>query len=174
MKRTLEDGHKDTETGAKRSKSALVDDSGLVDAEDPLDLDLDDIDTQLAASDEDDEFYVTMRLKDGADIIVRPSNGSALVYEVIAEALQKPAGSIKVLQGGERDEFCTAFDYNGIEHKATLSVLDNEEAMIALEKIKKLGFQVCTYTKISQYCGGGQQPSLPDGECYSLPVSPTK
>lgn len=173
MKRTREDGDKDTETAAKQSKSAPVDDPGLVPAEEPLDLDID-IDAQLAADDDDGEFYVTVRLKDGADIIVRPSSACALVYETIAAALLKEAGLIKVLQGGEPVEFGTAFDHNGIEHKATLSVLDNEEAMIALEKLKKLGFRVCTYTEISQYDRGDQQLSLPDGERYSLPLSPSK
>ena len=38
------------------------------------------------------EFHVTVRLKDGADYIVFPSNqGSALVYETIAEALHLAA-----------------------------------------------------------------------------------
>lgn len=175
MKRTLEHGDKDAETDAKQSKLTPVDGP----ADEPLDLDLDLNDAQLAASDEEDEFCVTLRLKDGPEVIVRPSNRRALVHEAIAEVVQKPAESIKVLQAGDQVEFGTTFEYNAIEHKATLSVLDNEEARIALEKIQNLGFKVCTYTEISQYqapgsgglslFGGGQQQqlSLPDGKRYS-------
>ena len=61
MKRTLKHGDKDAETDAKQFKLTPVDDP----VDEPLDLDFNDMDGQLAASDEEDEFYVTLRLNDG-------------------------------------------------------------------------------------------------------------
>jgi len=101
----------------------------------------------------DEKKMFTLRLQNGLDDTLHVSDTATCLYRAIAERLQKPEGLIQVLHGGELVEPDITVAESGIEDGATLSVLEDEEALLAMKvvikKMKKLGFQMCTLTKIS-------------------------
>ena len=131
----------------------------------------------LLAFDHDDEACVKLRLKDGPDVMLRISNTTTGVDKAIGKELQKPEGSINVLHGSELIEFRTSFADNGIEDRATLSVVDNEAAILALKNIQKLAPTTCSYTEINltgDHFTRRNLKSLPDGEHRILALFPPK
>ena len=73
------------------------------------------------------ELCVTLKCEVGPDVELQVPDATVGVHVTVGAELQKDPGLLIVTHGGEAIEWGETFNDCGIEHRATLSVLQNQE-----------------------------------------------